>query len=408
MKDTMIALYKKGIELVWAKAKKNAFYRGIPFIWCSNNLTTSFDIQCHWYRELTGDNSYSEFEQANFDWLFGVNPWGTSMVYGLPKDGDTPVDPHAAFSHIGHLPVDGGLVDGPVYTTIYSNLIGISLFDPDEYAEYQSSLAVYHDDYGDYSTNEPTMDGTASLIYLLAAKEYETRFGRFTMEQGGITRGDSTKKEIALVFTADEFFEGLPTITKLLAKENTKGSFFFTGRMYRNPSAIPLIQGLQKGNHYLGAHSDQHLLYTDWVKRDSTLVAKDSLLTDFSANIASMKALGINTGKEFFIPPYEWWNRQVADWYHEQGIQLINFTNGTRSNADYTYPAMGNSYLSSDKILEHLKTIEKKGSLKGAILLIHAGTDTRRKDKLYDKLPELIGYLRARGYSFKRVDELLN
>jgi hypothetical protein len=34
---------------------------------------------------------------------------------------------------------------------------------------------VYHDDYGDYSTNEPTMDGTASLIYLLAAKEAESR-----------------------------------------------------------------------------------------------------------------------------------------------------------------------------------------------------------------------------------------
>jgi len=30
---------------------------------------------------------------------------------------------------------------------------------------------VYHDDYGDYSTNEPTMDGTASLIYLLASME---------------------------------------------------------------------------------------------------------------------------------------------------------------------------------------------------------------------------------------------
>jgi hypothetical protein len=45
------------------------------------------------------------------------------------------------------------------------------LKDADEYAEFQSNLAVYHDDYGDYSTNEPTMDGTASLIYLLAAKE---------------------------------------------------------------------------------------------------------------------------------------------------------------------------------------------------------------------------------------------
>ncbi len=170
-KDTIISYYKKGIELVNAKAKSNAFNRGVPFIWCSNNLTTSFAIQCYWYKQITGDNSFEELEQANFDWLFGVNPWGTSMVYGLPRWGDTPVDPHSAFTHLKNYPVDGGLIDGPVYGSIYKNLIGITLYQPDEYAPFQSDLVVYHDDYGDYSTNEPTMDGTASLIYLLAAKE---------------------------------------------------------------------------------------------------------------------------------------------------------------------------------------------------------------------------------------------
>jgi endoglucanase len=172
-KDTIISYYKEGIKRVWNKAKQNAFYRGIPFIWCSNNLTTSFAIQCYWYKQLANDKQFEELEQANFDWLFGCNPWGTSMVYGLPSGADTPTDPHSAFTHIGHYPIDGGLVDGPVYTSIYKNLIGITLYRPDEYAEFQSDLAVYHDDYGDYSTNEPTMDGTASLIYLLAAKEAE-------------------------------------------------------------------------------------------------------------------------------------------------------------------------------------------------------------------------------------------
>jgi len=172
-KDTLISYYKEGIGLVWNKAKQNAFYRGIPFIWCSNNLTTSFATQCYWYKQLTSDKQFEELEQANFDWLFGCNPWGTSMVYGLPGNADTPIDPHSAFTHIGHYPIDGGLVDGPVYTTIYKNLIGILLYQPDEYEDFQSELAVYHDDYGDYSTNEPTMDGTASLIYLLAAKEAE-------------------------------------------------------------------------------------------------------------------------------------------------------------------------------------------------------------------------------------------
>lgn len=171
-RDTIVGSYKEGIQRVWNKAKQNAFYRGIPFIWCSNNLTTSFAIQCYWYRQLTGDQTFSELEQANFDWLFGCNPWGTSFVYGLPQNGDTPTDPHSAFTHLKNYPIDGGLVDGPVYGTIYKNLIGIALYHPDEYAEFQSDLAVYHDDYGDYSTNEPTMDGTASLIYLLAAKEW--------------------------------------------------------------------------------------------------------------------------------------------------------------------------------------------------------------------------------------------
>jgi endoglucanase len=174
-RDTIISFYKTGIERVWNKARNNAFYRGVPFIWCSNNLTTSFAIQCYWYKQLTADKTFDELEQANFDWLFGCNPWGTSMVYGLPSWGDTPADPHSAFTHLKNYPITGGLVDGPVYTSIYKNLIGITLKDADEYAIFQSNLAVYHDDYGDYSTNEPTMDGTASLIYLLAAKEAELR-----------------------------------------------------------------------------------------------------------------------------------------------------------------------------------------------------------------------------------------
>lgn len=170
-RDSVIAYYRQGIEKVWNKAKQNAFHRGIPFIWCSNNLTVSFTIQAYWYRQLTGDRKYEALEQANFDWLFGCNPWGTSMVYGLPSWGDTPEDPHSAFTHLKNYLIDGGLVDGPVYTSIFKNLIGIKLYRPDEYAAFQSELAVYHDDYGDYSTNEPTMDGTASLIYLLAAME---------------------------------------------------------------------------------------------------------------------------------------------------------------------------------------------------------------------------------------------
>jgi len=64
-------------------------------------------------------------------------------------------------------------MDGPVDRTIYSNLRGIHLSKKNEYAPFQNGKAVYHDDMGDYSSNEPTMDGTASLSFYLSSMEKE-------------------------------------------------------------------------------------------------------------------------------------------------------------------------------------------------------------------------------------------
>ncbi|HET6722289.1 MAG TPA: glycoside hydrolase family 9 protein, partial [Chitinophagaceae bacterium] len=421
-RDTIISFYKQGIQLVWNKAKQNAFYRGIPFIWCSNNLTTSFAIQCYWYKQLTGDKTFDELEQANFDWLFGCNPWGTSMVYGLPSWGDTPVDPHSAFTHIRNYPIDGGLVDGPVYTSIYKNLIGIKLYQPDEYEEFQSGLAVYHDDYGDYSTNEPTMDGTASLIYLLAAKEAHPDLPKgkatgaqsplgmsLTYSHGGIIRGDSTKKNIALVFTGHEFAEGGNFIYNTLEQEKIKASFFFTGKFYRNAQFWPLIKQLKKKQHYLGAHSHDHLLYCDWNDRKKLLVSKDKFKTDLLNNYAQMTTFNVKRKDAiYFLPPYEWYNDSISAWTKQLGIQLINYTPGTLSHADYTTPK-DNKYRNSQTIYNSIIDYErsKPAGLNGFILLMHIGAGPGRTDKFYAHLPEVIEYLKQKGYQFQTVDQLV-
>jgi peptidoglycan/xylan/chitin deacetylase (PgdA/CDA1 family) len=404
--DTVLDYYRQGIQKVWNKASQNAFYRGVPFIWCSNNLTTSFAIQCYWYRTLSRDNSFEELEQANFDWLFGCNPWGSSFVYGLPKDGDYPQDPHSAFTHLKNYPIDGGLVDGPVYGSIYKNLIGITLYQPDEYVAFQSDLVVYHDDYGDYSTNEPTMDGTASLIYLLAAKENSTiPKTNYTYEHDAVIRGDSTKKNIALVFTGHEFADGGELIVKILQQQRVKASFFFTGDFYNNDLFKKTITQLKKDGHYLGPHSNKHLLYADWTKRDSLLVTKKEFEADLKLNYDAMKELGISNAK-YFLPPYEWYNDSIAAWTKEMHLQLINFTPGTKSNADYTTPDLKN-YRASDEIYNSIISLETKQSLDGFVLLLHIGTDPKRTDKFYFKLKQLIQTLKQKGYSFKRVDELL-
>jgi len=420
-RDTVVEYYKQGIQLVWNKANQNAFYRGIPFIWCSNNLTTSFAIQCYWYKQLTGDKTFDELEQSNFDWLFGCNPWGTSMVYGLPSWGDTPADPHSAFTHIKNYPIDGGLVDGPVYTSIYKNLIGITLYQPDEYAELQSGLAVYHDDYGDYSTNEPTMDGTASLIYLLAAKEAHPdppKVGKATNTQsqpgtnltyyrGAIIRGDSTKKNIALVFTGHEFAEGGNFIANTLQQQKIKASFFFTGKFYGNPAFRKIMDQLIKNGNYLGPHSFDHLLYCDWNKRDSLLVTRMDFTNDLLSNLDVMHGHGINTmNVKFFLPPYEWYNDSISGWTKDLGLQLINYTPGTLSHADYT-TSKDKNYRSSETIFNSIVSYEKTKPLNGFILLMHIGAGPDRTDKFYTRLPDLIKFLKQKGYHFQTVDQLL-
>lgn len=163
---------KAGIDAVYSKGKDSPFLNGIPFIWCSNNLTTAMLTQIDLYQKATGDTSYDYMEAALRDWLFGCNPWGTSMIVGLPSWGDTPVDPHASYTIINGDPVSGGLVDGPVYSAIFNGLKGVHLKDGiDVYQAMQPARMVYHDDNADYSTNEPTMDGTACLTYYLSAME---------------------------------------------------------------------------------------------------------------------------------------------------------------------------------------------------------------------------------------------
>ena len=102
------------------------------------------------------------------DWLLGRNPWGTSMFTGIPNDGEHPQDVHTSVWALTRENPKAGLVDGPVLQSIYSQLKGIRLYESDEFEHLQNDYVVYHDDIGDYATNEPTMDGTAGAVFWMA------------------------------------------------------------------------------------------------------------------------------------------------------------------------------------------------------------------------------------------------
>ena len=173
--EEFIRNMRSGIQRVYERGKNHPFMFGVPGIWCSNNLTTAMLTQCILYRELTGDTTYQEMEGSLRDWLLGCNPWGVSMIVELPKGGIFPTQPHSFIINYKMGNTTGGLVDGPVYATIFGSLLGIRTDGGINYEEFQPGDLVYHDSTHDYSTNEPTMDGTASLTFPLSYYQREGR-----------------------------------------------------------------------------------------------------------------------------------------------------------------------------------------------------------------------------------------
>lgn len=400
---------RKGLQGIYARAQNDPFLIGIPFIWCSNNLVAAALTQAQLYFQATGDSTYIEMEAALRDWLFGCNPWGTSMICGLPAGGDHPVWPHSSITWLMKQTTYGGLVDGPVYATIYNNLRGITLFNPDPYKPFQNGVAVYHDDIGDYSTNEPTMDGTASLSFYLSYLESQGKKQTLptkdiTDAHGALIRKNVNSKEIRLIFSADEFGEGAAEILKTLDRKKVKASFFLTGNFLRNPEFKNDVSRMIKDGHYVGAHSDKHLLYMNWENRDSVIISRETFENDLRANYAELKNAGVDAGEAmYFLAPYEWYNSTIRDWTAAMGLTLINFTPGVGTNADYTTPGMKN-YRSSQALTEQLMKFEASSpdKLNGAVLLIHLGTHPDRTDKFYKQLGTIIDSLRKKGYVFKR------
>lgn len=411
---------RSGIQRVYERGKDHPFMFGIPGIWCSNNLTSAMLTQCILYRELTGDTTYQEMEGALRDWLLGCNPWGVSMIVGLPKGGIFPTQPHSFIINYKMGNTTGGLVDGPVYATIFGSLLGIRTDGGINYEEFQPGDLVYHDSTHDYSTNEPTMDGTASLTFPLS---YYQREGKSLQKEvrcgiggcrpvasitaltdnniyrdGGIIRTDPSVKHVDFVFTAADKADGAERIISTLRKYNIKGGFFFTGEFFEMYPDV--VRRLVAEGHYVGSHSYGHLLYAPWGDRDSLLVTRQEFNEDIFKSYKVLREFGI-TDAPYFIPPYEHYNATISSWARQLGLQVINYTPGTLTNGDYTTPEM-KRYFSSKEILSKIWEYERTdpNGLSGHIMLIHFGTDPARTDKFYDKLPGLIRELRRKGYSF--------
>jgi peptidoglycan/xylan/chitin deacetylase (PgdA/CDA1 family) len=225
-----------------------------------------------------------------------------------------------------------------------------------------------------------------------------------------IVRGPRDRRALALCFTGHEFGEGLPTILGELERRGAPASFFLTGDLLRGDPFRPLVGRLVAAGHYLGPHSDKHLLYCAWTPARPTLVTRAELEGDLEANLEAVAAYGVpREAAPFFIPPYEHANEEIVAWSGALGLVAVNSTPGTLSTADWT-PRGDPRYHSTEAIMESIsrREGEEAQGLNGFLLLLHAGAGPGRPDPSAARLGELLDFLGGRGYALLRVDALLS
>lgn len=232
----------------------------------------------------------------------------------------------------------------------------------------------------------------------------------FEYLDGGIIRGPKDKKQIALEFTGGYFAEGGHVILDELKKHHAKASFYFIGDFFRIPEYKQIIERIIEEEHYLGPHSDKHPLYCPWEGVKKTLVTKEEFMNDLENNLKEIEKFGVKRSEiKYWIPPFEWYNQEIVGWSKEKGLTLVNYTPGTRSNADYTEDD-DKRFVPSQVILDSIikKEQEDPNGLNGFLLLLHIGAGPKRTDKMHNKFGELLDYLQKKDYQFVRIDELLH
>ncbi|MBX3426839.1 MAG: polysaccharide deacetylase family protein [Pirellulales bacterium] len=235
---------------------------------------------------------------------------------------------------------------------------------------------------------------------------------------GAVVRGDPAHPRLALVFTGDEFGESAGPILDALDKRKIAGSFFLTGRFLRDPKFAPAVKRMAAGGHYVGPHSDGHLLYCDWDERERSLVTRDEFVADLQRNLAELRRAGAcPPGRPVhFIPPFEWYNREQVEWCRAGSVAgawgeatplvLANFTPGTGSQRDYAReddPRFVPARTIYDDILAYESRAQQ--GLNGHLLLLHLGSG--RRDPFHPLAGRLCDELVNRGYEFARIDVLL-
>ncbi len=193
-----------------------------------------------------------------------------------------------------------------------------------------------------------------------------------------VLNGPRTQKVVALTFD-DGPSEFTPQVLDILRREHARATFFVIGESVGGREEL-LRRELDQGND-IGNHTYTHI---------DTSSASAQVSGELDQTTAAIKRATSFTPC-LFRPPYGSKSPQSIALARSKGLKTINWDVDT---SDYERPAFGN-------ITQRVLT----GVRPGSIVLMHDGGGAR--DQTVRALPQIIKGLRAKGYRFVTLDQLL-
>lgn len=200
-------------------------------------------------------------------------------------------------------------------------------------------------------------------------------------------------KRVFLTFDDGPSQSVTPHILDTLKEYNIKATFFVLGS--RVSSNTDLIKREYEEGHYIANHGYTH-------KYSNIYISSNTVLKEYNKTEEKIKeALGMPeySSNLFRFPggsvggPYDKIKRKAKQVLKEQNIAYLDW------NA-LTYDADGAN--TKEKIMKNIKeTVDGKENV---VVLMHDAPD---KILTYETLPDVIQYLKEKGYAFKNVYDLI-
>lgn len=189
--------------------------------------------------------------------------------------------------------------------------------------------------------------------------------------------GNTTKKIVALTFDDAPDENNTRNILDILKKHDVKASFFMIGATMNDENSTVVKRSFNEG-HLVLNHSFNHPRFTN-LDENSTLLQLDRTSTQIKTLTGSYPLL--------FRPPYGSINQNVVDTVNASGSSIILWS---LDSLDWT---LKDPFAVANNVVSNVRN--------GDIILMH------RNPTSVASLEMLIETLRAIGYTFATVDEML-